>query len=232
MPDALEERLSALAADLQVPVPDGLERSVMDRVAGTRSGRPRRLWRRWIAGILAGLLGAGVVASPVGAEIREWLGLPGVSVTSGDPVTGTPTVPPAPGTPDLEQAERLAGFRPQVPAALGAPDGVEVSPDRLVVSLSWTTQGGTVRLDELRGDVEPLFWKTADRAERLLVSGADALWLPTAHRVTVVPDGSSVRDLPSRLSAPTLLWLDGDLTLRLEGDLDLAEATRIAESVD
>lgn len=229
MPDALEERLSALAADLQVPVPDGLERTVMDRVARTR---PRRRWRRWLAGLVAGLLGVGVVASPVGAEIRGWLGLPGVSVTSGDPVTDTPTVPPAPGTPDLERAERLAGFTPVVPAELGAPDGVEVSADRQVVSLSWTAEDGTVRLDELRGDVEPIFWKTADQAERVLVAGTEALWLPTAHRVTVVPDGGSVRDLPSRLAGPTLLWLDGDLTLRLEGDLDLAEATQIAESVD
>src|SRR5688500_3787891 len=222
MPDAVEEWLSALAGDLHLPVPDGLERAVMGRVAATR---PRRRWRRWLAGLVAGLVGVGVVASPVGAEIRGWLGLPGVTVTSGDPVTETPTVPPAPGNPDLQRAERLAGFTPVVPAELGAPDGVEVSADRLVVSLSWTTADGTVRLDELRGDVEPLFWKTADRAEHVLVSGAEALWLPTAHRVTVVPDGGSVRDLPSRLpsrlAAPTLLWLDGDLTLRLEGDLDL-----------
>ncbi|MCY4726463.1 hypothetical protein NYO98_09245 [Nocardioides sp. STR2] len=229
MPDALEERLSALAADLHVPVPDGLERAVMERVATTR---PRRRWRRWLAGLVAGLLGVGVVASPVGAEIRGWLGLPGVSVTSGDPVDETPAVPAATGSPDLERAARLAGFTPVVPSALGAPDRVEVSDDRLVVSLSWTTEDGTVRLDELRGDVEPIFWKTADRAERLLVSGSEALWLPTAHGVTVVPDGGTARDLPSRPAAPTLLWLDGDLTLRLEGDLDLAEATRIAGSVD
>jgi hypothetical protein len=40
-----------------------------------------------------------------------------------------------------------------------------------------------------------------------------------------------VRELPSRLAAATLLWLHGDLTLRLEGDLDLGAATRIAESI-
>jgi hypothetical protein len=228
MPDALEERLAALAADLRVPVPDRLEGDVMRRVA---TARPRRRWRRWLAGLVAGLLGAGVVASPVGAEIRGWLGLPGVSVTSGDPVEETPTVPPATGPTDLQRAEQLAGFAPVVPAELGSPDGVEVSADGLVVSLTWSTEDGTIRLDQLRGDVEPLFWKTADHAERVLVAGAEALWLPTAHRVTVVPEGGSVRDLPSRLAAPTLLWLHGDLTLRLEGDLDLGAATRLAESI-
>jgi hypothetical protein len=79
--------------------------------------------------------------------------------------------------------------------------------------------------------VDPVFWKTADEAQRLRVDGREALWLPTTHRLTVVPRGGSVRELPSRRAAATLLWLDGDLTLRLEGDLDLAEATRIAESI-
>ena len=116
MPD-VETRLSGLAADLPVPVPDGLEAAVMTGYADA----PRRRWRRWVAGLLLGLLGAGVVASPVGASIREWLGFHGVAVRSGDPVTETPTVPPAAGTPDLERAAAARGFTPVVPAALGRP---------------------------------------------------------------------------------------------------------------
>ena len=227
MPDALEQRLGDLAGDLAVPVPDGLEAAVMRRVV---VARPRRRLRRWVAGLLLGVLGVGVVASPVGASLREWLGLPGVTVESGEPVTGTPTVPPASGRTSLEQAATRAGFVPVVPSALGDPDGVEVSADRLVVSLSWSTEQGTVRIDQIRGDVEPLFWKTTDKAERVTVAGQDALWLPTAHRVEVVTDDGSVRSIPSRLAAPTLLWLADELTMRLEGDLSLADATRIAES--
>ena len=80
MPESLEDQLSDLALAVRVPVPDGLEAAVMARVATTR---PRHRLRRWVAGLLVGLLGAGVVASPVGASIREWFGLPGVSVTTG-----------------------------------------------------------------------------------------------------------------------------------------------------
>lgn len=229
MPDALEERLDALARDLVVPVPDGLGDAVMARVATVR---PRRRVARWLVGLLLGALGAGVVASPVGASLREWLGLPGVTVSSGGPVTGTPTVPPATAGGDLEAAADRAQFTPLVPRALGDPDGVEVSADGLVVSLSWSTGQGTVRLDQFRGDVEPLFWKTADRASPTSVSGRDALWLPSAHRVVVVSPDGTIRSLPSRLAAPTLLWVSGELTLRLEGDIDLADATRIAESTD
>lgn len=229
MPETLEDQLAALARAVHVPVPDGLEAAVLARVT---AGRPRSRWRRWLVGLLIGLLGVGTVASPVGASIREWFGLPGVSVTTGDdPVTGTPDVPPARGDADLERAADLAGFTPLVPRVLGVPQHVEVSPDARVVSLSWTTEGGTVRLDQLRGDVDPLFWKTTAVAERVTVGLHEALWLPTAHRVEVDAADGTDRTLPSRLSAPTLLWVDEDLTLRLEGDLDLVAATAIAESV-
>jgi hypothetical protein len=107
-----------------------------------------------------------------------------------------------------------------------------VSADAAVVSLSWTTDDGTVRLDEFRGTVEPLFWKTTPEAEHTAVGTRDALWLPTPHRVTVLGPAGDVRHLPSRLSAPTLVWLSGELTLRLEGDLELDEAVTVAESVD
>lgn len=229
MPDVLEERLAELATDIRVAVPDGLEAAVMARVRATR---PHARWRRWAAGLLLGLLGAGVVVSPVGATLREWLGFHGVGVTSDDPVTGTPTVPAASGGTSLDRAAAVAGFTPLVPAELGPPEGVEVSDDGAVVSLSWTTEDGTLRLDQFEGGVDPLFWKSAPEASHVTVSGQAALWLPTAHRVTVVDGDGDVRHLPSRLSAPTLVWLSGELTLRLEGDLDLAAATRIAESVD
>ena len=228
MPDALEERLVELATDIRVDVPDGLEAAVMARVRATR---PPARWRRWAAGLLLGLLGAGVVVSPVGATLREWLGFHGVGVTSDDPVTGTPTVPRASGG-TLDRAAAAAGFTPLVPAELGPPEGVEVSDDGAVVSLSWQTPDGTVRLDQFEGGVEPLFWKSAPEASHVTVSGQAALWLPTAHRVTVIDGDGGIRHLPSRLAAPTLVWPSGDLTLRLEGDLSFEQATTIAESVD
>ena len=61
-----------------------------------------------------------------------------------------------------------------------------MSRDARVVSLSWTTEQGTVRLDEFRGDVDPLFWKTTIEADQVSVGLHEALWLPTAHRVEVV----------------------------------------------
>jgi hypothetical protein len=58
----------------------------------------------------------------------------------------------------------------------------------------------------------------------------DALWLPTAHHVTVVAVDGTTQQLAPRLAAPTLVWPQGLLTLRLEGDHTLERAIEIADS--
>src|SRR5918994_4836506 len=96
MPDALERLLSEVADDLHVPVPDGLDTAVMARIG---SARPRSRWRRWVAGLLLGLVGGGVVVSPVGATIREWLGFHGVAGGAREPANGAPGRSPPPRPP-------------------------------------------------------------------------------------------------------------------------------------
>ena len=229
MSDQLETRLHDLAESIRVDVPSGLEQAVLARLA-RQPVRPRRL-RRWLLGLFVALLGVGAVASPVGAGIREWL-FHGVAIEQGEPpVAGEPTVPAEPAGMTLEQAASLAGFTPVVPAELGPPDGVGVSADRLVVSLTWGSGADAVRLDQFRGEIEPTFWKRVDVARIVTLASTDALWLPTPHHVSVVEVDGSRRRLESRLAAPTLVWQRDDLTLRLEGDLTLARLVEIADSV-
>jgi hypothetical protein len=231
MSDALETRLRELAHDVRVEVPADLEAAVLARIADEPvPSRPRRL-RRWIAGLFLALLGAGAVASPVGASILDWFGFHGVAVFQDDaPVTEEPTVPAERSGLSLERAADLAGFTSLVPAELGAPDGVAVSADRRLVSLSWGSGADTVRLDQFRGMIDPLFWKTVDTSSFVTIGVGDALWLPTAHHVMVVADDGTRQQLAPRLAAPTLVWPQGFLTLRLEGDHTLERATEIADS--
>jgi hypothetical protein len=118
-----------------------------------------------------------------------------------------------------------------VPEQLGRPDGVGVSSDNRVVSLTWGVGAETVRLDQFDGTVDPLFWKSSPDAEHVSVLDGDALWLPGPHEVTVVPDEGDRFTVQPRLAAQTLVWTRGGITLRLEGDLTRAEAVAIAESV-
>lgn len=232
MSDALDTRLSELAGAIRVEVPSGLEAAVLARLGEPAPSRSPRL-RRWLAGLLLALVSVGAVASPVGASILEWFGFHGVNVVEDQPqVTGEPTVPAERTGISLDDATELAGFTPIVPVELGAPDGVAVSADGRIVSLSWGSGDDTVRMDEFRGEIEPYFWKAVDDAQTTTLDVGDALWLPTPHFVSVIAaDGTSLRLAP-RLAAPTLVWTYGDLTLRLEGDHTLARATEIAESIE
>jgi hypothetical protein len=230
MSDMLETRLRELARDVRVDVPAGLEAAVLERVREPAPTSSRRL-RRWLAGLFLALLGAGAVASPVGASILDWFGFHGVNVVEGQPsVTEEPTVPAELTGLSLDQAAELAGFTPLVPAALGDPDGVAVSADRRLVSLSWGSGAETVRLDQFRGAIDPMFWKLVDISTFVTVDAGDALWLPTAHQVSVVADDGTRQQLAPRLAAPTLVWAQGPLTLRLEGDHTLERAIEIADS--
>ncbi|MCW2834473.1 MAG: hypothetical protein JWN68_2426 [Nocardioides sp.] len=231
MSESLESSLRQLAQDLHVEVPADLEAAVLARVARepTRS-RPRRT-ARWIAGLFLTILGVGAVASPVGASILEWFGFHGVTVVEDQaPATEEPTVPAELDGLSLQQAATLAGFPPLVPAVLGAPDGVTVSADRRLVSLSWGSGADTVRLDQFRGTIDPMFQKMVDVATFVSIRAGDALWLPTPHYVSVVADDGTTHRLPPRSAAPTLVWSQGSLTLRLEGDHSLERATEIADS--
>jgi hypothetical protein len=234
MSESLEVRLRELARDVHVDVPPDLEAAVMARVVNepvaTRRRSPGGL-RRWIAGLLLALLGVGAVATPVGASILEWFGFHGVVVVEDQPPsTAEPEVPAEPDGISLERAATLAGFTPVVPAELGAPDGVSVSADGYRVSLSWGSGADTVRLDQFEGTLDPVFWKMVADAQIITIDAGDALWLPTPHDVSVVADDGTRRLLAPRTAAPTLVWTQGALTLRLEGDHSLERAVEIADS--
>jgi hypothetical protein len=231
MSESLEASLRQLGQDLHVSVPADLEAAVLARVKREPAQSRSRRMARWIGGMLLALLGLGAVATPVGASILDWFGFHGVRVVEDQtPATEEPTVPAELAGLSLQRAATLAGFTPLVPAELGAPDGVAVSADRTLVSLSWGRGEDTIRLDQFRGTVDPMFWKMVDSSSFVTIDVGDALWLPTAHDVRVLAADGTKRRLASRLAAPTLVWPQGDLTLRLEGDHSRERAIEIADS--
>jgi hypothetical protein len=228
MSDALETRLRELAGELRVPPPGpGLADAVLARLA--EPSRPRRrVQLRWavVAAAVVALLGLAV--SPVGAKVAEWLDFGGVMVRDDGPApSGTPVVP-------SEPAVGFAGaaFEPLVPAELGAPDGATIGDDGRLVSMSWSVDGQTIRLDEFAAPVDPYFWKSSPVAEHVAVAGRDALWFPVPHEVTVVPEGGAPETHAPRLAAQTLVLPLDDITLRLEGDLDEDRAVEILSSLE
>ena len=200
----------------------------------SRHGRRRRRtgggrWPRCCCRLLA--------APPVRAAVADWFGFAGVIVRAGRRARSARRAPPPPTAGPgitLDQAARLVGFTPVVPAALGTPDGVEVSADRRVLSMTWSRGGdGTVRLDQFDGQLDYTVRQDAHPASSSsTVAGDFALWFDEPHEV-VAPEPR--RQPPHRDRAAGRAHPDLGCTaarrMRLEGDLSQRRALEIAESV-
>jgi len=247
--DELAADLATLGRALPRPAPGPqLTEAVMGRLADAPSpatAAPAPRLPRWVldrvahrrrqavvvsAALLVGLL----AAPPVRAQVADWFGFAGVIVRNDPtPERSEPSPPPTVrAATTLGEARSLVSFTPVVPAVLGAPDGVEVSGDRRVLSMSWTGTGdGTVRLDQFDGRVDYTFAKTSPDVLFTEVGSSSALWFEEPHEVAVLNADGTRRFETARLAGHTLIWEHGATAVRLEADVSLGRALEIARSV-
>ena len=228
----LSQELRALGRQLDVPPAPDVTRAVRARLA---SPPPRRRpVLRYALVVLLVLLSAVLAVPPVRAAVFDFFRIGGVSVRSepGPPVPPTP-VPTSRAVAGLEEAERVTGLRVRPPSSLGPPDSVEVVEDR-VVSLGWEPNGGpAVRMDVIGGRPEPVFEKYLRFGEALQVDvgGEPGWYLGGPHEIVYVDPGGVRRQASARLAGPTLIWVRGTVTYRLEADLPPSRLAAIAASV-
>ncbi|MFC0625363.1 hypothetical protein [Kribbella deserti] len=228
--DLLAEELRALGRSLPTPAaaPD-LTAAVMNRVAEEKPSRGlRRDRRRMVAAVLVVLAGL-LAAPPVRATVAEWFGIGGVVVRPlpGPGPSEAPPPPTAAANLTVAEATRLAGFRPLMPSALGVPDGVEVSADRRVISLSWGSGAGTIRLDQLEDRLIPYYEKQFGGTFELTRKG---FWFEQPHELRVIDESGSAHSEAARTAGRTLVWTVPGRTLRLEGALTKNQALTIADT--
>jgi hypothetical protein len=121
-----------------------------------------------------------------------------------------------------------------VPVLLGAPEQVTVAdpgPDGAPRVVSLVYRGGTVRLDQFDGRLQPHFFKTADAVDRVQVGTEPALWFDRPHPVSYIDRSGVEQAATARLAGPTLVWQRDAVTYRLEGVPTVAEAIGLAESL-
>jgi hypothetical protein len=145
----------------------------------------------------------------------------------------------------IDEAERLAGIDLVLPTdpAIGPPAGAFLFANR--VALVWPERPGLpadpatgvgLLISEFRGDVDEGYYsKTLDsdaQVTPVTVTGNPGYWIsgPPHFFFYVDPSGRSVDDT-HRLVGDTLIWSDGDVTYRLESQLGMEEAIRLAESL-
>jgi hypothetical protein len=241
----LETRLIALGDDLDVPPAVDLAARVgrsLREVSPVARRRPvmsvRGMSTRRRVAIIAAALAALIGGAALAPAVADWLGLRGVRVHQQSPPNRS--LPPLGTDLDLGRASSLSeaadvlGFKPLVPARLGAPVAVWI--DRTaevpVVSLVYPD----VLVGEFWASLpeQPVINKFASdpsvRIEQLTVAGGRALWFEGIHQVAVQTSGRIGFDR-LRLSDSALLVEHGKVTLRIETKLGRDEAIRIAESL-
>ena len=250
--DDLVRDLTGLGRGIDPPaLSHGLTTDVMERIAalptpGRRAGAWTRMWRqvghrvadgaatrrRRIALVTASALLALLATPPVRAAVVDWFGFGSVLVERGEPGPGSAPPPPEVGQDlSVRAAAAAVDFAVRVPAALGVPDGVEVSSDKRRVSMSWASdEDGPVRLDQFGAGLDFSVLKVAPEVMYTSVGQNDALWFEEPHEVVLLEPDGSTRTESARLAGHTLVWLDDAATLRLEGDLTLERAVEIAAS--
>ncbi len=243
MPDPRDDQLAGELRDLGqwlvTPAPPDLRTAVRERLS---AGSPRRTSRRWLAAAAAVLLALVIAVVPqtrtaVAHAATALLRFAGIELESAPRSGSLPATPsPLPSTQfaTLDEARRQARFSIGVPARLGPPESIQLADHDAtgaprVVSLLY--RGGTVRLDEFDGELEPYFAKKIDTAGVVWadVHGHPAVWIPTPHPITYIDRHGVRHDEAARLAGATLIW-QGAITYRLEGQLTADDALAIARS--
>lgn len=145
----------------------------------------------------------------------------------------------------LDDAARIGGLDLLLPPdpATGPPDAAYTLADR--VALVWSERPGLpadpdygvgLLLSEFRGHVDDGYYqKTLDSSAQVTpvtVNGHAGYWISGAPHFFyyVDPSGKAVDD-SHRIVGDTLIWADGDVTYRLESQLPMEAAIRLAESL-
>ncbi|MGH2626932.1 MAG: hypothetical protein ACRDHY_09815 [Anaerolineales bacterium] len=233
-----EKRVAELAAAFAYPAtPDLAARS------GAALPAPR-LTRRaaWsYAAALLALLAVGVLAVPQArASVIEFLRVGAIRLILG-PATATPVASPIPivtptgralsGRTTLAQARALARFPillPAYPAGLGPPDEVYFQQVEGQVVVTVWYAGGAPGIALYHITERDFALKAVEIVEQTTVSGLRALWVRGPHLAQF--QDFRVGEVQF-VAGNVLIWTQGEVTYRLESQLSLEEAVRIAESL-
>jgi len=248
----LEEVLHQAGKHFPYPPQPDIVRAVMRR---TTRQRPRLVWRPLVVGLaVVALLCAGLLlVPPARAAFIRFIQIgviqiflepaPTVQATvqGNQPATASP-VPQASflgleGRTTLAAARKQVGFDihlPAYPPDLGDPDQVFVQDQGgPVVLLVWLDpeQVERIRLSlMILGPGMPLGKSAPMMLEDTLVHGEPAIWMEGNH-VLFMNTLQGEGQIQLSVSGNVLVWERDDLTYRLEGELSMEEARRIAESL-
>ena len=225
-----ERELRALAAYVAFPA----DRDLAPAVRARLTAHPQRRRRVFVAALAALVLALAVAFAvpPARSAILRFFHLQGVTIERVDRLPEVKTSRPLDlGKPlTLAEARRTMHFRPLTSRLLGEPDRITWDGHQL-----WFVYGHTRLLVSqfLASGVPVYIKKVAEPGTTItpvVVNGGRGFFLSGARHFLYMAPTRLIRDERVRLARDVLLWEHGPLTLRLEGQLTLAQALGIARS--
>jgi len=227
----LELRLEELGRELAFPPAPDLVPAVLERTE-----RKPFAWRPVALGLALALvvLAAAFAVPQARTAILHFFHLGGATVVRVDTLPqsversraaglGLPTT--------LAEAQRTTGLRLPLPPG-ERPSRAYVLGDSLA-TVVLKAYGKPVLLSQFQsfgpGSLQKLVTQEA-HVERTHVSGGEALWIEGPHAFQYF-GRNGFRQAPVREQGNVLLWLLGDVTLRLEGPLTKAQALELARCI-
>jgi hypothetical protein len=252
----LEQQLRDLRLHLAYPGTPNVVVAVRARIVAA----PRRPWwssfaiprRLALAAAAVLIVIGGLLAIPQTRDtIAHWFGVKGVIITT------VPSPLPSPSGHDLQLGQRttLAGaqagarFQVLVPTDPNLGQRDEVWLNQAVpngeVSFVYHTRPGlltssktdvAILIMEIQGTTEKGYFGKMIGPDTTLtevtVNGGPGYWIEGSPHIFVYTDATGAfRDENMRLATNTLVWQQGDRTLRIEGPLTKAQALQIAASM-
>jgi hypothetical protein len=244
-PDNLEEQIRETAAGFSYPPTPDITSAVHARLEPPRPDAPGSHRLRTIAfAALAFFLLASLVTitavPPARAALLRILRIGAVQINLlEEPLPGVEESMQQFSIADLgreislEQARELITIsEPAFPPPLGYPDaiyGQNFLAREPVVSYFWQASNNRpqILLTQIEIPQMGLKWAAGEQFTATEVADQPAAWIEGPHLF----DLAESRLIPgTRIATNVLIWSDGGITYRLEGDLSQGEALRIAES--
>lgn len=256
-----EEQVRTLARAFPYPPTPDLAGAVQQQLTEQRAGAEvaRRLRPVWAILLILAFVLAGLFAvPPVRAAILEWLQIGAVriwlveptAVPAGPATVQSETLTPRPtstpmvslfglaGVTTLADAQAKAGFPlrlPTYPSDLGPPAGVfyqELGGPAVVLVWLATDQPARAKLSlHILGPHTFAEKGNVRRIEQTTVHGQTAYWTEGPYLLAYRAGAATDWDLRRLVEGHVLIWVEDGLTYRLETDLTLTEAVRVAESL-
>jgi hypothetical protein len=229
----LELRLNALRDEIAWPETPEFELTLERTQARRLPLRPLALGFAILLAVLAGVLALSPGARSAFLEIFH---------IRGATVERLETLPDVPAQRldfgervSRAEAERRSGF-PVVDLG-GKPDAIFIRPDGLVSVVYGDPDRPRLVLSQARGAIFEGFMKKTGGSGTIVryvtVNGEPGLFVTGDEHYVMFRDRyGNITDEKTYLAGTVLLWNRGPLLLRLEGDMTLAEARKLANSVE